>query len=145
MEQDPAEDLWRVLLETRLAFPMSSYFSWDGRFSTALLRLSTEAEAHALVQSGLGKVLPVIYENDALTQAPDAIRAVIDGLGGIRPGQHLHTYTVGEDTIVYAAWWPWQDGSSVSVRIGTFALTEAKVHGNAALAMVKNIFTKNQI
>ena len=145
MEQAPNERLWRTLIETRLAFPMASFFSWDGQFSAALLRLPTEAEAHALVKSGLGRVLPDSYEPDSLGGAPDAIRAVIDGLGGIHPGQHLYTYTVDNHTIIYAVWWPWEDGSSVSVRIGVHSLNDTFVPDNEGLTMVKNIFTKNQL
>ena len=44
------------------------------------------------------------------------IRQVIDGFGGIQPGQTLYYWNQGTETI-FAMLWPWQDGRRTTLKI----------------------------
>ena len=44
------------------------------------------------------------------------IRQVIDGFGGIMPGQKLYFWNQGRE-IVFAMLWPWKDGLRTTLKI----------------------------
>jgi len=44
------------------------------------------------------------------------VQEVINGFGGIKPGQALYFWAQGKDTI-FAMLWPWQDGWHTTVKI----------------------------
>ncbi|MFH1457815.1 MAG: hypothetical protein ABIG31_01455 [Candidatus Omnitrophota bacterium] len=44
------------------------------------------------------------------------MRQVIDGFGGIMPGQTLYFWNQGKE-IIFAMLWPWQDGNRTTVKI----------------------------
>ncbi len=44
------------------------------------------------------------------------VREIINGFGGIRPGQTLYFWQHGKDTAL-AMLWPWQDGERTTLKI----------------------------
>jgi hypothetical protein len=64
-------------------------------------------------------VLDGEWSPDNINQAPDEIRTLAARFGGVRPGQLLFTgEVVGGRMHLFALWWPWGDGATISLRVG---------------------------
>lgn len=70
------------------------------------------------VRATMGPVLQTVFNATTLASAPDAVRALATACGGLRSSQLLFW---GGDTGApgaFGLWWPWGDGTTVSLRIG---------------------------
>ena len=83
----------------------------------AVLAVFQSAEAHT-VDVALDDHFTSRWDHKSIFQAPDSVRRIAADLGEIRAGQQLFVTQPQEDMIAFAAWWPWGDGESISVRIG---------------------------
>ena len=57
------------------------------------------------------------WDSNSLKYAPAEVKNIADSLGGIRAGQYLFTSQPDENFMVYAAWWPWGDEKTFSLRL----------------------------
>jgi len=64
------------------------------------------------------------WDSATVNSASDIIRSLASSLAGVSPGQLLFTSQNEEGLILFAAWWPWDNGSTVSLRIGPFSVDE---------------------
>ena len=114
-----SEEPWQPLLEalTRLkaAWP-SPEWSWDHRFKcvTSSLNSETSPELRRL----LDPVVPAAWTPETFPTAPAEVQALRERCGDVRPGQLLMTGPAVAGMVLFAMWWPWGDGSKVSVRLG---------------------------
>ncbi|MCG3177862.1 MAG: hypothetical protein BIFFINMI_00184 [Phycisphaerae bacterium] len=91
-------------------------WSWDDYIKSALAVFDTE---HADdVARLLGVHFPTRWGADSIQAAPSAVQALARALGGIRQDQHLYVTHPDAGPVVFAAWWPWGNGKSISVRVG---------------------------
>ena len=93
-------------------------WSWDNRFNCLASSFNTEqdAEARAIVL----RFLPREYTAKSIAAAPQAVRDVADGTGGVRTDQRLYSTSTeqGGRLIAFGLWWPWGDETTISLRIG---------------------------
>ena len=66
----------------------------------------------------LDDCLPHRWDHQGINEAPDAAQEIASGWGGLRPGQLLYTSVVEESPLLFAAWWPWDSGTTFSLRVG---------------------------
>lgn len=90
---------------------------WDLRFTCAICHCSTSrTEA---VREALFATMPDLYDHARLGEAPQGVRDIVRASGGLRPGQHLYCGDpLPDGGYPFALWWPWGDGSTVSIRVG---------------------------
>jgi hypothetical protein len=101
-------------------------WSWDDRFLMMLLVF--ESRHSDVVTEALTDALPQAWEGGSdEADRPRAIYHVVSGLGGLRRGQVLRTTDSELDPMLFAAWWPWRDGSRISLRVG---IHSARVQGD---------------
>lgn len=114
----PAEP-WQPLLDTyaalRTGWP-SSDWSWDHRLKCTVS--SFTADLAPAARTALEPVMTGDWTSSTLPSAPEPLRVLAEKCGGLRPGQRLLTGDAVAGLIPYALWWPWGDGSMVSVRLG---------------------------
>jgi hypothetical protein len=92
-------------------------WQWDDRFETALAQISI-AEKDAVgktLENHLGKA----WDSATIDTAPEKVRHIIGQLGGIMAGQLLYAAGLPQDGIIFCAWWPWGNGQTISIRLGT--------------------------
>ena len=89
-------------------------WEWDSRFGMALAQFSVDDAEQ--VRKVLEKYLRVVWNSSDIDQSPEAVRTVVDSLGGLLPGQFLFT-SPPEEIFLLCAWWPWNNGQTVSVRV----------------------------
>jgi hypothetical protein len=99
-----------------LAWPVGAW-SWDGRFSCASSSFGAEHEAKARAAIVAGS-LGTEWTMTTLAEAPPAVRDLAARTGGLRAGQLLFTGAELGPTFVFGLWWPWGNGSTISLRIG---------------------------
>ena len=113
-------EAWQPLLDglerLREAWPGTGW-SWDPRFKCVTSSFGKEIAERA--RAAMAGILDGEWSPDSINQAPDEIRTLAARFGGVRSGQLLFTgELVGGPMHLFALWWPWGDGATISLRVG---------------------------
>jgi hypothetical protein len=112
---EPWQPILDRLSQLRGAWPAGDW-TWDHRFKCATSSLSAEAALKA--KSVLLGAVPAEWDAASFACAPEAVRGLAERCGELRPGQALLTADPVADLTLFAMWWPWGDGTKISIRIG---------------------------
>jgi hypothetical protein len=112
---EPWQPILDRLSQLRDAWPAQGW-SWDHRFKCATSSLGTDAALKA--KAILLGVVPTEWDARSFARAPDLVRGLAERCGEIRSGQALLTAEPLEGMLLFAMWWPWGDGATISIRIG---------------------------
>ncbi len=93
-------------------------WKWDDWVGTFLAEFDIDQESD--VRSVLEKHLPIAWDSSNINKAPKAVLQLDDYLGGIRPTQYLFSSDPFDEAFVFCAWWPWGNGSTISLRIAPY-------------------------
>jgi hypothetical protein len=110
------EDVFAALERLRAAWP-SQEWTYDRRLRcvASSIPLAREADARA----AMAEVLPASFSVETLAGASEGQRALIEKCGGLRASQLLLWGGGAADAPgAFGLWWPWGDGTTVSLRIG---------------------------
>ena len=115
-------EAWQPLLDglerLREAWPGTGW-SWDPRFKCVTSSFGKEIADRA--RAAMVGVLDGEWSPVSINQAPDEIRTLAARFGGVRTGQLLFTgELVGGPMHLFALWWPWGDGKTISIRVAPF-------------------------
>jgi len=91
-------------------------WDWDRRFSTAVGRVS--APDHVAVLGLLDDCFAHRWDPMNIAEAAEVVQNISDGWGGLRQGQLLYTFDASESPLLFSAWWPWDSGTTFSMRVG---------------------------
>jgi len=91
-------------------------WSWDDPLSAVLAQFSVDDKDKVL--EILGRFMGAKWDALEVKNAPEIVRQLAKEMGGIRSGQLLFTTDAGKRIFIFGAWWPWQDGQTISLRIG---------------------------
>lgn len=114
-----SDEPWQPLLtafgQLREAWPAREW-SWDHRFKcvTSSLPMDTAGALQRLLDA----VVPSRWTDQSFPSAPAEVQSLRERCGDVRPGQALLTGPSVAGMTPFAMWWPWGDGSKVSVRLG---------------------------
>jgi hypothetical protein len=109
------QSLFEGLAKVREGWPVKEW-GWDGRLRCVSSSISAEAEPAA--RGAIAAALPTEWTSATLAGAPENVRALADRCGGLRPGQALLSTPSTGGPAAYGLWWPWGDGTAISLRIG---------------------------
>lgn len=101
--------------ETLLQVDLS--WNWDSRFRTTLAHIRTEEQN--TIREILENHLRTAWDSVTIATAPESVQLILISLGGIMSGQLFYATGIPEDGILFCAWWPWRNGQTFSIRIGT--------------------------
>ncbi len=90
-------------------------WNWDDRFQAVLSEFSAESEDEVIAV--LEKYFDSCWDEETINYAPGKVRSVAKGLGEVREGQRLYCSDPGQDALLLGAYWPWQNGKKVSLRM----------------------------
>lgn len=90
---------------------------WDSRFETALSEIGIEKKDSVvnILENHLGNA----WDSVTIDSAPEIVQSILVRFGGIMPGQLFYTAVLEHDEIIFCAWWPWGNGQTISIRIGS--------------------------
>ncbi len=103
----------------RAAAEAPSDWEWDERFEAGLLEFGKAREPDVLAV--LDEVFDKVWSAAEMGAAPDDVRALGSGLGGLRSGQMLLTAVQSPGITLWCAWWPWGAEPKISIRVGVLA------------------------
>lgn len=92
-------------------------WKWDDRFESLVSEFTMESQKE--VVAILEKHLKLKWNDKSIKKAPKTIKANSQRFGSLRKGQLIFTTDPESSTHIIAAWWPWGDGQSVSIRVAT--------------------------
>lgn len=104
--------------ELMSAFEGVLSWKWDGRFETALAEFSVEKKDN--VCEILKQYFSTIWNRSSIDKAPESVQRISIDLRDIWPGQMLFTSDINREPFIFCAWWPWEDGNTISLRIAPF-------------------------
>ena len=118
MANTPIE-AWDVVFATlerlRDRWP-SQEWTYDRRLRcvASSIPLAREADARA----AMTEALPASFSVETLAGASEGQRALVEKCGGLRASQLLFWGSGADAPGAFGLWWPWGDGTTVSLRIG---------------------------
>ena len=106
-----------VCKELGSAFRGVLSWKWDSRFGAVLAEFG--AGKKESIRGILERSLSTTWDSSNIDNAPDIVRTINSHLGGLRSGQLLFTTGPDREPLIFCAWWPWDDGKVISIRIGS--------------------------
>jgi len=94
-------------------------WKWDGRFGTAITEFSADMKDEMLAL--LEKHLVSSWDSSSVKKAPDVVQEIARNLGGIMAGQFLLLSDSNQAPFIFCAWWPWGNGTKISIRLAPFS------------------------
>ena len=109
------DSIFGALERLRDCWP-SSDWSYDRRLKcvASSIPLSGEADARA----AFANALPGAWSTATLPSAPAGVQALSETCGGLRAAQLLLWGGDADGPGAFGLWWPWGDGTTVTLRIG---------------------------
>jgi hypothetical protein len=108
-------ELFQALERLKGKWPAPDW-TYDRRLKCVASSIPMNLETGA--RAAMAEVLPTSYGAQTLASAPEGVRKVAEGCGGVRSSQLLF-WGGGEAAAgAFGLWWPWGDGTTVSLRIG---------------------------
>ena len=121
---DPESHTIEATVET-LAAELADHvtWKWDGRFSVALAEFAV-SQSQA-IRSVIDRFFPAVWDSSSVSEACDMVLGTRQRLGGLMPGQLLFTPEHPLEGSLFCAWWPWGNGTTISIRIGLVGGSDA--------------------
>lgn len=112
-------------------------WKWDDRIGTILAEFSSDKidDIHPILK----KHFPVSCDNSNISKAPQLVQALDKHLGALRPTQHLFCSNPTHDAFVFCAWWPWGNGTKISLRIAIFNIKSLNSDRDHLMVQLKEL------
>lgn len=121
------DEQWQVLFESlerlKAKWPAPDW-SYDRRLRCVASSIPMSLEPAA--RAAMTEVLPRSWSAKTLAEAPEGVRKVAESCGGVRSAQLLFWGSEPGTPGAFGLWWPWGDGTTVSLRIGLHDLDQPK-------------------
>lgn len=105
-------------------------WSWDNRMMC--LASTFRSDMSPVARAAVAPILPNEWNETSLRTAPPGVRELASRHGGVRAGQSMFLAPLSGGVYGFGLWWPWEEGSTISMRIGvdgagdlTYRLCEA--------------------
>ena len=92
-------------------------WEWDSRFKTVLAQISVKEKD--TIEKTLENYLGIAWDSVTINSAPESVQRILVRFGGIMSEQLFYAAGLAENGIVFCAWWPWGNGQTISIRLGT--------------------------
>jgi hypothetical protein len=90
-------------------------WNWDNRFQAVLSEFPADHEKE--VVSVLEKHFDSCWDEETIDYAPGKVRRVAKDFGEVREGQRLYCSDPDSEALLLGAYWPWQNGERISLRM----------------------------
>ncbi len=115
LDDEALRPLLDALKRLRADWPGGGW-SWDGRLSCAASTFSIDLAKRARAAASVA--MPVDWTDGTVAGAPAAVRDAVKRAGGVRPGQLVLSAEPVASVTTYGLWWPWDNGKTISLRVG---------------------------
>ena len=113
-------------------------WEWDDRFSGVLAAFKTadKDRIFAVINTQFSQA----WDSASISDAPDSVSSALQNFGGLTTNQLLFTSDLTQDVILLALWWPWGDGTTISIRFVPYGLDTSDGEKEALHAALKETF-----
>jgi hypothetical protein len=118
------EAVFAALARLRERWPPADW-TYDRRLRCVASSLPLTAAAE--MRAAYAESLPTTWTAENLASAPAAVQALAETCGGLRAAQLLLWGGDADGPGPFGLWWPWGDGTTVTLRIGLHGLDQPKV------------------
>ena len=127
-----------VCKELSTAFQGLLSWSWDDYFGTVLAQFDLDStdKIHAILTRYLSSTL----DSTSISNASESVQAVSRSLGNLMAGQLLYISAAESNAFVFCAWWPWGNGTTISIRIAAYNKDEYETEKNENIKNLKDWF-----
>ncbi|RJP96370.1 MAG: hypothetical protein C4518_00195 [Desulfobacteraceae bacterium] len=101
------------------AFQDQLTWKWDGRFDAVLTAFKRENKDDIFLF--LKQHLNTVWDDSNTEDASDSVLDAISHFGGLMPRQLLFASDPNQDIFICCAWWPWNNGNTISLRVAPFS------------------------
>jgi hypothetical protein len=108
------EDICKALIDALRGWS----WKWDDRFGAVLAEFGVADQGE--VRDVLRRLFSGEWDGSTIEAAPQAVQTVKSHFNGLMPGQMLFTSQPDREDFVYCAWWPWSNGTTISLRVAPF-------------------------
>lgn len=120
------------------AFSDSLIWEWDDRFGGILATF--DASDKDLVLGIISSQLAQVWDGTNIDQAPSRVSGALKNYGGLQSGQLLFNSDVTQDGVLLGLWWPWGNGSTISIRVVPYAPDSLESEKENIRATLKGAF-----
>jgi hypothetical protein len=120
---DQWQELFQALERLKSKWPAAEW-SYDRRLRCVASSIPMTLEPAA--RAAMSEVLTTSWTAQTLAEAPEDVRKLAEGCGGVRSSQLLFWGGGPGAPGAFGLWWPWGDGTTVSLRIGLHDLDQPK-------------------
>ena len=117
------QELFQGLERLKGKWPAADW-SYDRRLRCVASSIPMSLEPAA--RAAMTEVLPTSWSAQTLAEAPEGVRKLAESCGGVRSAQLLFWGGEPGTPGAFGLWWPWGDGTTVSLRIGLHDLDQPK-------------------
>jgi hypothetical protein len=118
------EAVWTAMARLRERWP-SNEWTYDRRLRCVASSIPlANADAARAVYA---EAFPATWTAETLSGAPASVQALAETCGGLRASQQLLWGGDADGPGAFGLWWPWGDGTTVTLRIGLHGLDQPKV------------------
>jgi hypothetical protein len=114
-----ADEQWQSLFQAleglKTQWPASDW-TYDRRLKCVASSIPMNLEPAA--RAAMASLLPTSFSAQTLASAPEGVRKLAEGCGGVRSSQLLFWGGEAGAPGAFGLWWPWGDGTTVSLRVG---------------------------
>ena len=111
----PHQAVLDALSRFRTTWPRRGW-SYDNRFQCVASTFDSNFAAEAKVL--IAVMLPLVWTERTLLSAGPVINTVAARTGGVRAAQMIFGAERAGYITPYGLWWPWEEGRTISLRIG---------------------------
>ena len=118
------EAVFGALARLRERWP-SADWSYDRRLRCVASSIPVAGAAAA--RAAFAEVFPTSCSSGKLASAPASVQTLAESCGGLRAAQELLWGGDADGAGAFGLWWPWGDGTTVTLRVGLHGLDQPKV------------------
>jgi hypothetical protein len=120
------------------AFSDSLIWEWDNRFGGILAAF--EARDKDRVFGIISSQLAQVWDSANINDAPTRVSGALKNYGALKPGQLLFISDFTQDVILLGLWWPWGNGTTISIRFVPYGLDSSESEKEDMRAALKGAF-----
>jgi len=95
--------------------PSALVWEWDDRFDVPLLVFPKDMEEE--ISTVIKRHFTNQWDINSVKMSPPVIRKLLDKSFGIRGGQIVLATDTTKEAFLFALYWPWGDGATISLRV----------------------------
>ena len=140
MQNNDIHDLEHVCIELQKTLNGVLNWQWDSRFEAMLAECNEAGKEKTL--KAIPQSLPNFWDDSTIKKAPSSVKTSVKRFGGLMSGQMLFSSDPNKEPLLLCAWWPWNNGSTISVRIALLSCSKENASRQEELtALLKSFFS----